>query len=352
VSAMASVPVRATRRILVVRLSALGDVVLATGCLRAIRAAHPDAEIAMAVARRFAPIAHACPAVDRVVDAAAPDAGWLRHWLHARRALHSHRPFDLALDLQGQRRSAVWVYASHARRKVGRGGVRPGWQVICRSRPDEHVVLRYRALTEAAGIAVADPSPVLVCQSRVEAGVAARLAGAGVPPEGFLLVNPFSRWRAKEWPVERYAAVIDAVAADLRRPVVVVGGPGEESRGLALAARVSVPRGVAHFVGDLTLDEALCLYRRAAVMVTGDSGPMHAAAALGTRVVALFGPTLPERTGPWGPGHVVLQARRPPDHRTFLRDDDGRHIRALDVATVIDTVAGVLGTRRGDAARV
>jgi ADP-heptose:LPS heptosyltransferase len=82
-------------------------------------------------------------------------------------------------------------------------------------------------------------------------------------------------------------------------------------------------------------------------MVTGDTGPMHCAAALGTAVVALFGPTWPERTGPWGPGHRVVQRSRPDMHHAYRTDREGRHIRSIDLASVCRAVREALQETAG-----
>jgi ADP-heptose:LPS heptosyltransferase len=99
---------------------------------------------------------------------------------------------------------------------------------------------------------------------------------------------------------------------------------------------------VSSLAGRLALGEALCLIRRARLMVSCDSGPMHAAAALGTPVVALFGPTLPEYTGPWGARHRVVQASRPRDHHAFRSDRGRRHMEALGVQAVAAAVQEAL----------
>ena len=103
--------------------------------------------------------------------------------------------------------------------------------------------------------------------------------------------------------------------------------------------------------GRLTLAEALCLFRRARLMISCDSGPMHAAAALGTPVVALFGPTLPERTGPWGSEHVVLQAERPPEHHAYRSDDARRYISALTVDAMMAGVQRALARTHASPSR-
>ena len=132
---------------------------------------------------------------------------------------------------------------------------------------------------------------------------------------------------------------------------MITGGPGEEQKAQECMSLLPVGDAVS-LAGKLTLGQALCLYRRARLMVTGDSGPMHAAAALGTRTVSLFGPTLPERTGPWGRGHIVLQMSKPRSHHAYRADSERKHIRAIDVATVIGAVKSSLESiGRGSATR-
>jgi ADP-heptose:LPS heptosyltransferase len=344
---------RPPERILVVKLSSLGDVVHVTGCLRAMRTEWPRAEITIAVEARFAALVRTSPYVDRVVATRTGGSAWTA-WREARRLLDGpdHQRFDLAIDFQGLPRSAAWTYASGARVKAGRGGTRPGWQIVHRPDLARHAVSVCRDVARAAEISVDDPTPELSVEDGADHAAVLALAEHGMPADGFLVVNPFSVWPSKEWPIERYAAAIDALGPRLGVPIVIIGGPGEEARGAELRRSIRAAD-VAMLAGVLPLDQALAVYRRAALMLTGDSGPMHAAAALGTRVVALFGPTFPERTGPWGPDHVVIQASRPSDHHTYRRDADRRHIGAITVDAVVEAVtrAYTAETRRALAGR-
>ena len=98
---------------------------------------------------------------------------------------------------------------------------------------------------------------------------------------------------------------------------------------------------VTSLVGQLTLGQALCLFKNAKLMVSCDSGPMHAAAAFKVPVVALFGPTHPERTGPWGPRHRVLQALRPTTHDTYRSDPLGLHMQAIEPDSILDAIGSL-----------
>jgi ADP-heptose:LPS heptosyltransferase len=343
---MTSRPLAALRRILVVKLSSLGDVVHVTPCLRALRRACPSARIAMAVDRRYVALVRGSPYVDEVIEGDARE-GRLGAWLEPWRQLAGRRRprFDLAIDFQGTRRSAAWVYASGARVRAGRaGGVggrpgrRPGWQRVVRPDLARHAVQVCADIARALGVRVADLDPELVVSPEADRRCGTRLAAAGLPERHFVLVNPLTRWPAKTWPLERYRELVSRLVRDRVAPIVVHAAPGEED---AVEAFRAAGIGVGVATG-LPLDEALALFRRARLLVTGDTGPMHCAAALGTPVVALFGPTWPERTGPWGPGHRVVQRSRPATPDAFRTEAGRRHIEAIDVAAVHREVRAAL----------
>ena len=334
------------RRILAVKLSSFGDVVHVTPCLRALRQTWPQAEIVVAVDRTWASALRHDPNVDGVIAADPRCRDALSSLLPARRLLAQRRGarFDLALDFQGLGRSAAWVYVSGARFRAGRGNRRPGWQRVAQPDPQQHAVRVCADIAALVGCDVGDLEPRLHCSPTADLELDELLRAAGAQPRGFVLANPFAAWKSKTWPLERWVQLLRRLRGELGVEVVVCGGPGEE----ADAARLRAAVGDAPppcLVGRLSLEQALCLYRRAAIMVTGDTGPMHAAAALGTTVVALFGPTWPERTGPCGRGHRVLQVSRGDSPRIYRDAESRRHMEAIPVDMVCDAVLGVLERR-------
>ena len=335
-------------RILVVKLSSLGDVVHVTPCLKALRRAYPRAEIVMAVDQRFADVVRDDSNVNVLIRSRRVPGGTVAWWFQTVREIapHRERPFDLAVDFQGTQRSALWVYASRARVKAGRGGWRPGWRVVIRPDFSRHAVRVCADIAERIGIPVRDLNPELHVADENDRMVGDLLKESGMPGEGFVVFNPFSRWRSKVWPFERYAELARRLREKVGAPMVVSGGPGEEGQADELM-RLMRPGDAVSLAGKLTLGQSMALYKRSKLMVTGDTGPMHVAAALGTRVVALFGPTFPERTGPWGEGHVVLQALRPPRHHAYRTDRTGAYMEAIDVNSVFDAVQSVLGRSPG-----
>lgn len=331
----------APRRILAVKLSSFGDVVHVTPALRALRRAFPDADIRLAIERRWTDVVRALPYVDGLVEASSRTRATPSYLLEVRRALAAAGRFDLALDFQGTRRSAAWVYLSGARSMAGRGAPRPLWRTAPQPDLSRHAVEVCTDVCRAIGVPVDDLAPELRTSPSDEERVAHVLDASAIPREGFVVLNPFSRWDSKSLDVATAAqlAVRTARLGDAR--VVVSGGPEDAERAAAVVRRAADAQVVA-LAGTLTLAEALCLFRRARLMISCDSGPMHAAAALGTPVVALFGPTHPERTGPWGSAHLVVQAERPRQHHAYRSDDARRHMRALTIEAMLTAVEDAL----------
>jgi len=339
---VAPLRLEACRRILVVRLSSLGDVVRATGCVTALRAACPSAELVVATGEPLAAVFRHDPAVDRLLLAAPPlpPGRFVRDALRQLAPFRREGGFDLAVDLQGTGQSAIWTYASRARVKAGRGGWRPGW--LFSVRPDLRVadVAESTRILQHLGVATERAVPRLSVSREAEESVSARLQSAGLPERGYLAVCPFSRWPAKAWPADRYAAALERLGARGIGPVVLTGSTEEAAQARALVDRLPPGTGVT-LAGTLSLDELFVLLGRARGALTGDSGPMHAAAALGVSVVALFGPTWPERAGPEGDGHAVLQRMRLRRYHAYRRRTSVRAMEALGVEEVVDAVARI-----------
>jgi len=331
------------QRILVVKRSSLGDIVHFTPCLRALRAWAPRAQIIMVVDRCFADVVREDPHVDGLVEVGGSSGTWLARLRSLWPSLDRYRQprFDLAIDFQGKPNSALYVYLSRARYQAGRGTVRPGWDCVVHPDVKRHAVHVCAEIAAAVGVPVIDLDPHVYLAPEADAALAGRLASTGLPPDGFLLINPFTRWHSKEWPRDRYARLVHMLVRDTQLPVVITGGRDRRKESRQLMSLLD-PGAAISLVGQLSLAEAMCLFGRAAVMVTGDSGPMHIAAALGTKLVALFGPTLPERTGPWGAGHRVIQKRRPVSHHAYARDRAGTHIRAIEIEPVYQAVMDAL----------
>jgi heptosyltransferase-1 len=324
-------------RILIVKLSSLGDVVNATPCFRALRCYFPHAELTLAVERAYVPLVQSDPHLDRILPAPTWDGTPVKRLWHIWRALADRR-FDLALDLQGSPRSAAWVYLSRARQQSGRGNWRPFWTVRVPWDPTQHAVENNIAVLERLGIPVAVRAPALTVRAWAQTSLDCILHARGLPRSGFLLLAPFSRWASKAWPVERVRALLASCKDKGIGPAVLIGGIQDVDK-IGSDNAVSL-------VGHLRLEETMALCTRARLLVTVDTGPMHVAAALGTALVALFGPTWPEHSGPWGQLDAVIQVDRPAHHHAY-------RTASLDAVSKIDveTVASAIAARWSSAAR-
>lgn len=356
-------------RILIVKLSAIGDVVHTLPALTTLRRHRPDAAIDWLAEEAGAEILEGHPALTRRLllprrawRGIRREQGWgaaAKAWFRFAREFRRER-YDLVIDFQGLAKSAVWVGLARAARKVGfgRGTFRNegAWLVlderIPAGSPDRHALDRGLDLLEAIGFArlplrydlVPDPATALQAeQLLVEAGVD--------PSRPFVAINPVTRWPTKDWEATRFAAVADGLhRAGLQ--VVLTGGAGDRLEVDAILAGMARPAG--RLEGRTTLRSLAAVLQRAWAVLSTDTGPMHLAVAVGTPVVALFGPTAPWRTGPYGPGNRVLrvgldcspcfekrcQTRRYESRACMLR---------LDPSTVVDAVVDAVAGRKAGA---
>lgn len=334
-------------RILVVKLSSFGDIVHVTGALRALRRALPLADLTLAVESRWADVVRNNPNLNALMESSSLEFS-IAYVAEVRRLLSRQRRFDIAIDFQGTRRSAAWVYLSGARFKMGRGSFRPGWRFSVETDRTRHAIVICAEVCARAGVPVDDPDPEIYTSHEDERLLDESLDAERIPRAGYVLVNPFSRWVSKSWPKQDAAAFIRQYKQGFDDHLILTGGVDDQARAESLL-RLLPPGTIRSLVGRLPLAQALCLFRRARLMVSCDSGPMHAAAAFGVPVVALFGPTHPEHTGPWGSNHCVVQALRPLDHHTYRTDTNASYMRALESDTVFNAVAAKLDALRGAA---
>jgi ADP-heptose:LPS heptosyltransferase len=215
--------------------------------------------------------------------------------------------YDVALDLQGLLKSAFWARASGARRVIGfaREHLREpqaAWLYGERVTPPHpaHVIDKNLALARHLGA----PTAPIALPIRAEASppVAAGLARArdGQP---YAVLNPGAAWPNKRWPAERFAALAQALHRRHGLVSIVTWGPSE--RPLAEAI-VAASAGTARVSPETGIGDLAAVMRGASLVVSGDTGPLHIAAAVGAPLVGLYGPTWPERNGPWNPEDQVI----------------------------------------------
>ena len=286
---------------LIVRLGALGDVVHTVPAAAALRRAYPDARIDWVVDARFLPFVNLVTCIDRIVPLDRPTVG---HWIDLVRRLRPGR-YDAALDFQGLMKSAVIARASGARRIVGfsiwhlrEKAARPLYSEVD-GEGHAHVIHRNLSLLSTVGVA-SDVIEFPLAWPHSPALEAARGDAGGRP---FALLNPGAAWPNKRWPADRFGEVAEFLR-DVRGLVpFVLWGPGEAPLAQAV---IDASNGAARLAPPTTTVDLLALAREATLIVSGDTGPLHIAAAARTPLVAIFGPTDPARNGPWSDADVVV----------------------------------------------
>ena len=352
-------------RLLIVRLSAMGDVIHTLPAAQALREAFPQAMIGWLIEERWAELLCA-PGVPRRGPRSAqrPLADWVhtvsligwrtslftistlqqiaKVWNDVRAAR-----YEVAVDLQGAIRSAVLARWSGAR--VVYGGAEPRespaslWytrQPIARG---AHVIEQNLAIAEAvAQRKLKTPRVELPRDLEAQRQIEQRLAEAAIGD--FAILNPGAGWGAKRWPAERYGRVARALAEDGVRSILNCG-PGEDD--LARAAEAASAGAAKSMKCSIT--ELIALTRRAKLFVGGDTGPLHLAAALRVPVVAIFGPTDPARNGPYGTRSVVLRnSESPTTHARRSTPDEG--MLEISPEAVVDAARGLLAETAAEGA--
>lgn len=290
-------------KILIVRLGALGDIVHTIPAAAALRAAMPAARIDWIVDKKHRELVDLVTVLDGVRSLEGPTLG---AWTTAVRQLRTVG-YDVALDFQGLMKSAVLARASGARRVAGfsiwhlrEKTARPFYSETDNAvSGEEHILRKNLSLLRVVGIeATSVEFPLASATTSVVAAVRGAI-GTG----DFALLNPGATWPNKRWPADRFGELAAFLREIRGMRSVVLWGPGEQD----LARHVvSASAGAATIAPPTRVADVLELAREASLMVSGDTGPLHLAAAVRTPVVAIMGPTNPHRNGPWAADDVTV----------------------------------------------
>jgi predicted lipopolysaccharide heptosyltransferase III len=364
----APVKLERIRKILLIRLRRIGDVVTVTPCTRAIKESFPDAHFAMLVEKASEGVLLGNPYLDEIIvfERAMPRAtGRLEHLWNEIKFLLSlrRRGFDLVINLHGGPRSSVQTLISGARYRLG-GFIdwhHWNWVYNIRTRPlretlgegaqGAHIVERHLATLKAAGIQTTDPGLVMLATRAAQASLDALLQRKGVRENGRLVtIHPASRSLIRRWREGRFAEVADRLVEEFGATVTLVSGPGEEA--VTQKVQGAMRHKVVDLGGMLSIQELAALLSRSSLFIGLDGAPTHIAAAMGTPVVALYGPTS-DTWRPWTDRGVVL--RGPEPCLGCVRSCVSQLSRCMDgisVESVIDAIHRLRVTHRFDADRV
>jgi len=351
--------------LLIVKLSAVGDVIHTLPSLAALRKLCPEAHITWVIEEAASDLLMDHPYLDRVI--VSPRKMWghdlkkgrigkvLQEGASFIRELRE-RPYDLVIDFHGLFKSAVIVLMSGGKRKLGYDSMQELSGLFYNEKIPEdmgkHALNRYLDFPRylAGGVELPDkdrnaltgrePEFCIVVGEEHRNRVEKLLKINGIDrKERLVAVSPVALWETKLWEDEKFARLCDRMMEELRARVVLTGNDGEALSRIASRMKGSP----VNLGGKTTLRDLAYLFERSSVVITTDSGPMHLAAAVGTPVIALFGPTDPKRTGPYGQGHTVIR-KELPCSPCFLKKCESREcMREITVEEVFEAVRKKLG---------
>jgi lipopolysaccharide heptosyltransferase I len=334
-------------RILIVRLSAIGDVIHGIPVLCALRDAMPRAFISWVAEGTAGDLLEGHPALDELVRVErrwwkSPRSVWrLRQRLHALR-------FDTSIDLQCLTKSALAARVSGARRRIGKAG--KDGRELSRLLHNElveaggrHVIEHYLTMLRPMGIdapTVRFDLPERADDARMAEGV---LRSAGIAGRPFAILNPGAGWPSKVWPAERYGELARKLAASHGMPSLVVWCGAAEMQ--LAEAIVATSGGNARLSPATSMNQLAALCRRAGLFVGSDTGPMHLAAAVDTPTVSLHGPSRAEWCGAYGPYGASVQVRYEAGSSLQRRKADDSAMRAITVDMVAEACERVIAAQ-------
>jgi heptosyltransferase-1/heptosyltransferase-2 len=299
------------KNILIIKMSALGDIIHSLPTLHALRTLYPDARISWLVEPQFSDLLPGAPYIDEKIvfykNTLKKQVFFekLRHLRSLRKTLKNHN-FDLVIDLQGLAKSALISLLSGCKNRIGYCEMREGSFLVSRAvsglHAKGHVVERYLDVARHLGASVEKgvfPLPSFPESTRVN-----RLLSDAFMDGSYAVFFPGAGWESKEWAPERYAELAKKLINDGIH-VVLCGGPADETKGEKIRKLVNSDK-LLDIVGKTDMTDIFSLAKRALFCVGGDTGPLHIAAAVSTPTVSLFGPSSWERAHPYGDLDTVI----------------------------------------------
>ncbi|MDD5139326.1 MAG: lipopolysaccharide heptosyltransferase II [Verrucomicrobiales bacterium] len=301
-------------KILILKPSSLGDVIQALPVLRLLKLHHPASEIFWWIDSPLAPLLEGDPDLAGVVRFERRRWGRPQHWPEMLRSIRWLRAqkFDLVIDLQCLARSGVFAWLARGKILVGLDEVREGARgfydiAVPRKTFHTHAVDWYLSVLPPLGVPVHNNFDWLPGRPAIAAAVKSKWKTDGAR---WIALQPGARWENKRWPAEYFAGLVRSLAEKFPDARFAILGSGEDKTLGEIISRAA-PERCLNLCGETSLPEMIEWVRLCDLMVTNDTGPMHAAAALGKPLVALFGPTEPRRTGPYGQLENVLRFELP-----------------------------------------
>lgn len=296
--------------ILIVKLSAIGDVIHALPVAHALKQQYPQSHITWVVEKPAYELLTNNSDIDEILIFDKPKfksaMGMIKNIPEFFDKLRKHQ-FDLALDLQGLFKSAAITVLSGAKKKLGYCNMRELSSLIsvpiCGENCHGHIVERYLDVARFVGCSPkAAVFPINITKAEIQSADRLLAEDNLELPSVYAVLAPGTNWPSKCWPSEKYAELAVILASRGIRPVIV-GGPSDDRLAVNIKEKCIT---AVNLVGKTQLKELAYILKNALFFVGGDTGPMHLATAVETPVITLFGPTDPLRNGPYGSKNVVL----------------------------------------------
>jgi 3-deoxy-D-manno-octulosonic-acid transferase/heptosyltransferase-1 len=317
------------RSILIVKLSAIGDVIQTLPMAEALKRQYPDARIDWVVEEDASPLLFNHPVINRVIISRRKS--WLKKALKLGefwktlgemgrfiRELRSRR-YDWVIDNHGIFKSGLLVLLARGRRKIGfqaSAGIADEGSYFFtheRYKPlsiERHALERYLDLVSQLGVQTDSTAFHLPVPPEAVKRVEVMLREKGFDSHPLVVLHPMAKWETKQWPAERFARLISALA-QRKASVVITGSPQDEGPIGEILRRMGDSAEVLNLAGKTDLMDLAAIFSLSDLVLSPDTGPMHLAAAVKAPLIALFGPTAPWRTGPYGNNHAILRKDLP-----------------------------------------
>jgi heptosyltransferase I len=322
---MNSAEVRDPRSVLVVKLSAIGDVIQTLPMVEALKNQYPRAGIDWLVEEESSDLLIGHPALNRVI--VSRRKSWLKRLFRKgefRKTLREiglflgelrSRHYDLVIDNHGILKSGLLVMLSRGKRKIGfqrsAGIAEEGNYLFTNERYkplsiERHARERYLDLVSQMGVPVNEAAPDYPLSRDFSQKAEDFLREKKFLSRPLVVIHPMAKWETKQWPRENFSRLISALAKR-KAPVVITGSPQDVDPVGEILSRVEDSAAVLDLTGKTSLKELAAIFSLADLVLTPDTGPMHLAAAVKAPLIALFGPTAPWRTGPCGDHSLVIR---------------------------------------------
>lgn len=302
-------------RVLIVKLSAIGDVVHALPVSAALKKSFPHLKLSWAVETKCAEMVRGNPYLDEIIE--IPRHAWKGKrrspvtWMEGIRFFRGVRQknFDLAVDLQGLLKSAMVAYFSGAKKRVGYHWQREGAKLLVKAIPQRpqsiHIVDQYLDVAYALGAKVEPVEfPLWIPDEAFEISRSILRETGVSASEPYVLINPSAGHPKKRWEPKRFAELSDRLQQKGMVKPIFVGGPADKELGDEIASLKVEP--MVSVIGQTSLKQLAAMLKESAAHVCGDTGSGHIASAVGTKCVAIFGPTAAERSCPYGQLETTL----------------------------------------------